>query len=117
MINTRTLTEHILVVDDDSRIRQMLSRNFEEEGYRVSSASDGQEMRMPGQAANRHHSARPRAAWQGRLAFARDIRARSDVPIIMLTGRNDAVDRVFGLEVGADDYIAKPFHLRGYWLA
>ena len=113
MMNTRTLSENILVVDDDSRIRQMLSRYFEEEGYSVSLAGDGQEMRecldkqpidiilldlvLPG---------------EDGLALARDIRARSDVPIIMLTGRNDVVDRVVGLEVGADDYIAKPFHLR-----
>lgn len=113
MRNARTLPEHILVVDDDSRIRQMLSRYFEEEGYRVSLAGDGIEMRecfdkhpidiilldlvLPG---------------EDGLALARDLRARSDVPIIMLTGRNDVVDRVVGLEVGADDYIAKPFHLR-----
>jgi two-component system, OmpR family, response regulator len=103
-MNTQTMTEHILVVDDDSRIRQMLSRYFEGEGYRVSLAGDGQEMReclekqpidiilldlvLPG---------------EDGLALARDIRARSDVPIIMLTGRNDVVDRVVGLEVGADE--------------
>ncbi|AFL54779.1 two-component system response regulator [Sinorhizobium glycinis] len=46
------------------------------------------------------------------LALARDIRASSDIPIIMLTGRNDVVDRIVGLELGADDYITKPFHLR-----
>ncbi|NRP74798.1 Transcriptional regulatory protein OmpR [Ensifer psoraleae] len=113
MGSVRILPEHILVVDDDSRIRQMLSRYFEEEGYRVSLAGDGQEMRecldkhsidiilldlmLPG---------------EDGLALARDLRARSDVPIIMLTGRNDVVDRVVGLEVGADDYVAKPFHLR-----
>lgn len=113
MANPRTLPEHILVVDDDSRIRQMLSRYFEEEGYRVTLAGDGQEMRdcldkqsidiilldlvLPG---------------EDGLTLARDLRARSDVPLIMLTGRDDVVDRVVGLEVGADDYIAKPFHLR-----
>ncbi|MDE3876442.1 response regulator [Sinorhizobium meliloti] len=113
MANPRTLPEHILVVDDDSRIRQMLSRYFEEEGYRVTLAGDGREMRdcldkqsidiilldlvLPG---------------EDGLTLARDLRARSDVPLIMLTGRDDVVDRVVGLEVGADDYIAKPFHLR-----
>lgn len=91
----------------------MLSRYFEEEGYRVTLAGDGQEMRdcldkqsidiilldlvLPG---------------EDGLTLARDLRARSDVPLIMLTGRDDVVDRVVGLEVGADDYIAKPFHLR-----
>ena len=113
MANSQKSSEHILVVDDDPRIRQMLARYFEEEGYRVSLAGDGQEMRncletlpidiilldlvLPG---------------EDGLALARDIRARSDIPIIMLTGRNDVVDRIVGLEVGADDYIAKPFHLR-----
>lgn len=113
MANARILPEHILVVDDDPRIRQMLSRYFEEEGYRVTLAGDGGEMRdcldkqsidiilldlvLPG---------------EDGLTLARDLRARSDVPIIMLTGRDDFVDRVVGLEVGADDYIAKPFHLR-----
>ncbi|MEY9162447.1 two-component system OmpR family response regulator [Sinorhizobium fredii] len=107
------MPEHILVVDDDLRIRQMLSRYFEEEGYHVTLAGDGQEMRdcldkqsidiilldlvLPG---------------EDGLTLARDLRARSDVPLIMLTGRDDVVDRVVGLEVGADDYIAKPFHLR-----
>ena len=103
----------ILVVDDDPRIRQMLARYFEQEGYRVSLAADGTAMRaqlsaqhidvvlldvvMPG---------------EDGLTLAREVRAKSDVGIIMLTGRDDVLDRVVGLEVGADDYIAKPFHLR-----
>jgi DNA-binding response OmpR family regulator len=103
----------ILVVDDDPRIRQMLIRYFEQEGYRVAAASDGVTMRghlsansvdiilldvmMPG---------------DDGLTLAREIRARSDVGIIMLTGRDEMLDRVVGLEVGADDYVAKPFHLR-----
>ncbi len=104
---------HILVVDDDPRIRQMLVRYFEQEGYRVSLAANGTAMRaqlnalqidvilldiiMPG---------------EDGLTLAREVRANSDVGIIMLTGRDDVLDRVVGLEVGADDYIAKPFHLR-----
>jgi DNA-binding response OmpR family regulator len=103
---------HILVVDDDSRIRQMLTRYFEQEGYRISAAADGAALNtqlddsvdvilldvvMPG---------------EDGITLARQIRARSDVGIIMLTGRDDVLDRVVGLEVGADDYIAKPFHLR-----
>ena len=103
---------HILVVDDDQRIRQMLTRYFEQEGYRISAAAGGAAMRaqlndsvdvilldvvMPG---------------EDGLTLAREIRAMSNVGIIMLTGRDDVLDRVVGLEVGADDYIAKPFHLR-----
>ncbi|THK36203.1 response regulator [Ensifer sp. MPMI2T] len=113
MAHAPTLPEHILVVDDDSRIRQMLSRYFEDEGYRVSLAGDGREMR---ECLDKHSAdiilldlVLP---GEDGLTLARDIRARSDVPIIMLTGRNDVVDRIVGLEVGADDYIAKPFHLR-----
>lgn len=105
--------EHILVVDDDPRIRQMLARYFEEEGYRVSVAGDGQEMR--------DHLRKcpadvilldlvlPR---EDGLALMRDLRVHSDIPILMLTGRSDLIDRVIGLEMGADDYITKPFHLR-----
>lgn len=105
--------EHILVVDDDARIRQMLSRYFEDEGYRVTAVADGSAMRthfhafdfniilldlmLPGESG---------------LELAREIRARSDVPIIMLTGKDDVLDRIVGLELGADDYMAKPFHLR-----
>ncbi|MDK1491243.1 response regulator [Sinorhizobium sp. 7-81] len=113
MAHAPTLPEHILVVDDDSRIRQMLSRYFEEEGYRVSLAGDGGEMRecLDKQSADIILLDLVLPGEDG-LTLARDIRARSDVPIIMLTGRNDVVDRIVGLEVGADDYIAKPFHLR-----
>jgi two-component system phosphate regulon response regulator OmpR len=107
-------SEHILVVDDDARIRQMLLRYFEDEGFHVSMAADGAAMReclrkveidiilldlvLPG--------------GDDGLTLAREIRAKSDVPIIMLTGRDDIVDKVVGLEIGADDYIVKPFHLR-----
>jgi DNA-binding response OmpR family regulator len=113
MIDPKEQPLYILVVDDDPRIRQMLTRYFEQEGYRVSAAANGTAMRaqlnakpvdvilldvvMPG---------------EDGLTIAREIRARSDVGIIMLTGRDEVLDRVVGLEVGADDYIAKPFHLR-----
>jgi DNA-binding response OmpR family regulator len=105
--------EHILVVDDDARIRQMLLGYFEEEGYRVTAVAEGRAMR---ESLQRHaidiillDLVLP---GEDGLALARDVRSRSDVPIIMLTGRDDVVDRIVGLEVGADDYVAKPFHLR-----
>ena len=104
---------HILVVDDDPKIRQMLSRYFEGEGFKITIAENGPAMRermadtpvdlvlldlvLPG---------------EDGLQLAREIRSRSDVGIIMLTGRSDLVDTVVGLEVGADDYVAKPFQLR-----
>ena len=105
---------HLLIVDDDPRIRNMLSRYFEDEGYAVSCADDGAGMRLS------------MKRWQfdavlldlslpggpDGLELAKEIRMQSDVPIMMLTGRDDVVDRIVGLEVGADDYVAKPFHLR-----
>lgn len=105
---------HILVVDDDPRIRQMLTRYFEDEGYIVSSAADGNEMRVCMRAQNFDAILLDLVLPGGTdgLDLAREIRAQSDVPIMMLTGRDDVVDRIVGLEVGADDYIAKPFHLR-----
>jgi DNA-binding response OmpR family regulator len=109
------LTEraHILVVDDDARIRTMLSRYFEEEGFRVSEAGSGAVMRER-MASSPADLILLDVAMPGEdgIALAREIRARSDVGIIMLTGRRDIMDRVVGLEVGADDYIPKPFHLR-----
>lgn len=106
--------EHILVVDDDERIRQMLARYFEEHDYLVTAVADGASMRaalrrspvdivlldliLPG--------------GDDGLVLARELRQGSNLPIIMLTGRDDVVDRIVGLELGADDYIAKPFHLR-----
>ncbi|OEC95202.1 MULTISPECIES: response regulator [unclassified Rhizobium] len=106
--------EHLLVVDDDPRIRQMLTRYFEDEGYVVSAASNGPEMRASLQQANFDIILLDWVLPGGEdgLDLAREIRAQSDIPIIMLTGRDDVVDRIVGIEVGADDYIAKPFHLR-----
>ncbi|MGV1792926.1 response regulator [Rhizobium sp. A37_96] len=105
---------HLLVVDDDPRIRQMLTRYFEDEGYTVASASDGNEMRARLRQQNFDAILLDLVLPGGvdGLDLAREIRTTSDVPIMMLTGRDDVVDRIVGLEIGADDYIAKPFHLR-----
>lgn len=105
---------HILVVDDDPRIRQMLARYFEGEGYRVSTVADGVEMDVAMRQDSIDAVLLDLSLPGGRdgLDLARDIRATSDVPIMMLTGRDDVVDRIIGIEIGADDYIAKPFHLR-----
>ena len=104
---------HILIVDDDVRIRQMLTRYFQQEGYRVSAVSDGVAMRMQLKASPVDvillDVVMP---GEDGLTLAREIRVLSDVGIIMLTGRDEVLDRVVGLEVGADDYVAKPFHLR-----
>jgi two-component system, OmpR family, phosphate regulon response regulator OmpR len=104
---------HLLVVDDDRRIRDLLSRYLVSEGYRVTTAEHAVEARakldglkfdllildvmMPGESG---------------FDLARSIRVSSGVPIIMLTARSEAESRIEGLELGADDYVAKPFEPR-----
>jgi two-component system phosphate regulon response regulator OmpR len=104
---------HLLVVDDDRRIRDLLSRYLVNEGYRVTTAETAVEARakldglkfdllildvmMPGESG---------------FDLARSIRTTSGVPIIMLTARSEAESRIQGLELGADDYVAKPFEPR-----
>ncbi len=106
-------TSHILIVDDDPMIRSLLRRYLVGEGLRVSEATDGAGIR----AALAHgpvHAVLLDLVMPGEdgLALARMIRQRSNVPIIMLTGKGELIDRVVGLESGADDYITKPFELR-----
>ena len=104
---------HILVVDDHIEIRDLVSRALLKDGFRVSTAADGNAMRqalvnneidlivldlmMPG---------------DDGLTLCREVRSRSDIPIIMLTARSDEIDKVVGLELGADDYLGKPFGSR-----
>ncbi|HZT86463.1 MAG TPA: response regulator [Stellaceae bacterium] len=104
---------HILIVDDEKEICDMVEDYLTQEGYRVSVAHDGSAMRqvlarspvdlvlldlvLPG---------------EDGLTLARWLRDESTVGIIMLTGRGDPVDRIIGLEMGADDYLPKPFLLR-----
>lgn len=104
---------HILVVDDDPLIRDMLGRYFEGEGFEVSHADGGEAMRRQ-ISMSRFDLLLLDVGLPGEdgLALAREVRSTSSVPIIMVTGKGDMVDRVVGLEMGADDYITKPFHLR-----
>lgn len=104
---------HLLVVDDDRRIRALLQRYLSENGFRVSATKDAAEARarmqglafdlvvldvmMPGETG---------------IEFARTLRAVSDIPVLMLTARTEAADRIEGLEAGADDYLPKPFEPR-----
>ena len=104
---------HILVVDDEDAVRTLLRDCFELEGYRVSEARDGAEL-------SAHLKQNPvdiitmdlKLGGENGLELARAIRAEWNVPIVMITGKGDTIDRVVGLELGADDYIAKPFHVR-----
>ena len=106
--------DHLLVVDDDARIRQMLVRYFEGEGFKVSAVPDGAGMRSQLASGSVDLILLDVVLPGGKdgYSLAREVRAGSDLPIIMLTGKDDVTDRVVGLEIGADDYIAKPFHLR-----
>jgi len=105
--------EHILVVDDDERICRLLRRYLEQEGFSVDTVVDGASMwaklnqrepdlivldlMLPG---------------VDGLTLARELRAKTNVGIIILTGKHDPVDTIVGLEVGADDYVTKPFDKR-----
>jgi two-component system, OmpR family, response regulator len=104
---------HILIVDDHRELRDLVSRALTNEGLRVSTAADGRAMRqvladsridlilldlmLPG---------------EDGLSLCRSLRAESNIPIIMLTAKGDELDRVIGLEMGADDYLPKPFGSR-----
>ncbi len=108
-----TTQDHILVVDDDPEIRHLLQTYLKKNGLRVSTAGDGKGMWQ--------------ALEQARvdlivldlmlpgvdgLELCRMLRARSRIPVIMLTARGDEMDRILGLEMGADDYLPKPFSAR-----
>jgi two-component system OmpR family response regulator len=104
---------HILVVDDDAEIRALLRRAFERDGFVVSEARNGAEMRARIDDANLGLVTLDLTlGGEDGLELAREIRSRRNVPIIMITGKGDTIDRVVGLELGADDYITKPFQLR-----
>ncbi len=103
----------ILVVDDEPTVRETLAENLQREGYRVVTASDGRE------ALARFRGERPDLVILdvmlpelSGVEVCRIIRAESAVPILMLTAKDAEIDTVVGLEVGADDYVSKPFSLR-----
>jgi len=108
-----TLPDHVLIVDDDAEIRALLREYLQKNGYRVSAVADGAGMWAA------LDKARPdlivldlMLPGEDGLTLCRNLRVRSDIPVIMLTARGDETDRVVGLELGADDYIAKPFSPR-----
>ena len=105
---------HILVVDDHQDICELIQEYLTEEGFRVSTAKDS--------AGFREEMARSRIdlvildlmlGGEDGLQLARELRSsQPQIGIVILTGRSDTVDRIIGLEMGADDYLPKPFHLR-----
>lgn len=104
---------HILVVDDDREIRELLSRFLEKQGMRVSAARDAREARRLWPL-GRYHIVVLDLMMPGEpgLDFARWLRSQSNVPILMLTAMAEETDRIVGLELGADDYVQKPFNPR-----
>jgi len=108
-----TTPDHVLIVDDDAEIRDLLREYLQKNGYRVTAVGDGERMwtaldagqvdivvldlMLPG---------------EDGLTLCRNLRARSELPVIMLTARGEETDRIVGLEMGADDYLAKPFNPR-----
>ena len=105
--------EHILIVDDDADIRSLLGDYLQKNGYRTTAVAEGKgmlaaldkgrvdlivlDLMLPG---------------EDGLVLCRNLRARSDTPVIMLTARGEDMDRILGLEMGADDYLPKPFNPR-----
>ncbi|MDU1583264.1 MAG: response regulator [Peptoniphilus harei] len=107
------MEEKILVVDDESAISDIIKFNFEKEGYLIDTADNGKgaiEL-----AAENNYDLILLDIMMPKLngfEALREIRKFSDVPVIMLTAREDEVDKVLGLELGADDYVVKPFSMR-----
>jgi DNA-binding response OmpR family regulator len=104
---------HIVVVDDDPEIRDIVAEYLGNEGFRVSSAADGAGMRRA--LANEKVDLillDLRLPGEDGLSLLKELQLRPEIGVIILTGKDDVVDRVTGLELGADDYITKPFHLR-----
>jgi two-component system, OmpR family, response regulator len=104
---------HILIVDDDPDIRAILRDCFEADGLIVSEVGTGAAMfeRLAGGGIDLV-TLDLTLGRENSLPLTERIRAEFGVPIVMITGKSDTIDRVVGLEMGADDYIAKPFHLR-----
>ncbi|WP_449410503.1 response regulator [Methylobacterium komagatae] len=104
---------HILVVDDDRRLRELLARYLAEQGFRVTAAASAEEARARAQALVFDAMVLDvMMPGENGFDYARSVRETSKVPILMLTARSNPNDRVMGLEIGADDYLPKPFDPR-----
>ena len=110
---TESIAPHILVVDDDPQICELLNEYLAESGLRVSTAATGKQMmQILTDEAVDLVVLDLRLAGEDGMAIARSLREQSAIPIVMLTGVREEADRVMGLELGADDYLTKPFSPR-----
>lgn len=105
--------ETILIADDEEPIRELLTLYLEREGFRVITAGDGEQALAAARAQSPDlivlDLMMPKRSG---YEVCRELRRDSDIPILMLTARGEDVDRIVGLELGADDYLGKPFHPR-----
>jgi two-component system, OmpR family, response regulator len=105
--------DHILIVDDDAEIRSLLTQYLVKNGLRVTAVGDGRAMAQALDAGRIDLIVLDlMLPGDDGLTLCRNLRAKSGVPIIMLTARGEETDRIVGLEMGADDYLAKPFSAR-----
>ena len=105
--------DSVLIVDDDAEIRRLLTEYFERNGFRATAVADGRSMRAALKAAHPDIVILDiMLPGEDGLSLCRDLRTHSNIPILMLTARGDDTDRIVGLEMGADDYVPKPFHPR-----
>ncbi|MFZ1868831.1 MAG: response regulator [Steroidobacteraceae bacterium] len=110
---TDAIQPHILIVDDDAAIRTLLTEYLTENGLRISVAATGAAMSaVLAESAIDLVVLDLRLGGEDGMAIARRLRGESAIPIVMLTGVRDEADRVMGLELGADDYLTKPFSPR-----
>ncbi len=108
-----TMKRHVVVVDDEADMRDVLADALTENGYQATTVADGQAMWQVLDSQNcdllimdlRLHS-------ENGLQLAREVRRKSTIPIMMLTGQGNETDRILGLEVAADDFLMKPFNVR-----
>jgi two-component system OmpR family response regulator len=104
---------HLLIVDDDREIRSLLSQYLEKNEFRTTAVPDGREMRrVLDRAAVDLIVLDLMLPGEDGLTLCRELRTHSQLPVIMLTARGEDVDRIIGLEIGADDYLPKPFNPR-----
>ncbi|SON49613.1 two-component system response regulator TorR [Vibrio tapetis] len=107
------MSYHVLVVEDDVVTRSKLAGYFQNEGYTVSEAENGEQMRaILGEYSIDLVMLDINLPSEDGLMLTRELRSQSNIGIILVTGRTDSIDKIVGLEMGADDYVTKPFELR-----